>query len=125
VSAAFERLRTAERLEGFPTGGVGQTLENYAAFVEARRAGAGARAEVEALLADGTPAGRLYAALLLRELDEEAGRRALEGLRADGSLLEAMWDCTPEPFTVGQLADDALRGRALVETEPPLRGSSR
>ncbi len=125
LAACFARLRSAQTFEGYEFGGVGQRSENFAAFAAARRAGSAARAEVEETLRQGTPAGRLYAALLLREFDEEAGRRALAALQEDETTVEASWDCAPEPYTVGQLAAEALEGRTLVDIKPPLRGVGR
>lgn len=124
LSACFARLGAAERFEGYAFGGMGQKNENYEAFARAREAGAGERAAVEDILRSGTPAGRLYAALLLREIDEEAGRRALVALQADGAELEASWDCAPDAFTLGQLAAEALQGRMLIDIRPPLRGTT-
>ncbi|HVF50733.1 MAG TPA: hypothetical protein VNA19_11635 [Pyrinomonadaceae bacterium] len=124
LSACFARLRAAERFEGYAFGGMGQKNKNYEAFARAREAGGDARAAVEDILRSGTPAGRLYAALLLREIDEEAGRRALVALQADASELEAAWDCAPDAFTVGQLAAEALQGRMLIDIRPPLRGTT-
>lgn len=123
LAACFARLREAARFEGYAFGGMGQKYANYAAFARAREAGAGERAAVEDILRSGTPAGRLYAALLLREIDEEAGRGALVALQSDGAELEASWDCAPDAYTVSQLASEALQGRMLIDIRPPLRGT--
>ncbi|HEY0078956.1 MAG TPA: hypothetical protein VGB73_09950 [Pyrinomonadaceae bacterium] len=124
LAACFARLRAAERFEGYAFGGMGQKNENYEAFALARQAGAGERAAVEEILQNAAPAGRLYAALLLREIDEEAGRRALVALQHDTSELEASWDCAPDSYTLGQLAAEALEGRMLIDIRPPLRGTA-
>ena len=124
LAACFACLREAEQFEGYAFGGMGQKNDNYEAFARAREAGAGERAAVEDILRSAKPAGRLYAALLLREIEEEAGRRALIALQADAAELEASWDCAPDAYTVGQLASEALQGRMLIDIRPPLRGTT-
>lgn len=115
---SFEKLRAAEIFEGFPVGGMGQKRKNYEAFARLYRAGASAgRDRIEDLLARAKPAGKLYAALLLRRLDESAGRRALEGLRDDDTEIVAVYDCTPDASTVGSLASQALSGQSVIDMQ--------
>lgn len=116
LEESFEKLRAAKMFEGFPVGGMGQKRKVYEAFARLYRAGANARRErIEDLLAHATPAGRLYAALLLSHLDEAAGRRALEGLRDDNAEVVAVYDCTPDASTLGELASQALTGRSIID----------
>ncbi len=55
------------------------------AYERIRAAGGATRSELEALVRSATPAGRVYAALLLRGVDPQAGRRAFAALRRDHS----------------------------------------
>jgi hypothetical protein len=122
LDQSFETLRTAEVFEGFAFGGMGQRREIYEAFANIYRAGTSARERVEGLLARATPAGRFYAALLLRHLHEPDGRRALEGLRNDHSPVQTIYDCTPDDTTLGELAARSLSGREVIETPTLQRG---
>lgn len=122
LDESLEKLRTAQVFEGFPVGGMGQKRKIYEAFATVYRAGASMRAGVEDLLAHATPAGRFYAALLLRHLNEQDGRRALEGLRADDAPVETVYDCSPDASTLGELAARALSGAEVIDMQTLKRG---
>ncbi len=59
----------------------------YSAFEEALKAGSELRPEIDWLLNEGTPAGRIYGAVLLLHIDAKAGRQALEQMQSDQTLI--------------------------------------
>ncbi len=59
----------------------------YRAFEEALQAGADIRPEIDWLLSDGTPAGRIYGAVLLLHIDPKAGRQSLEQMQSEQTPL--------------------------------------
>jgi hypothetical protein len=69
----------------------------------------GLRPDLEQLVANATPAGKVYAARLLAALDQAAGRAAWQRLAADGSPLATMSGCIPARTTLAEYATTHLR----------------
>jgi hypothetical protein len=82
----------------------------FLAYELALKAGESIRLEVEALLMNGAAGGRVYAAILLSALDEEAGRWAWRALTADQSFIQIHpGGCTRyPPIRVSDFAADVL-----------------
>lgn len=74
-------------------------------------AGLGARAVplLERVVEEGTPAGRAYAATLLSELDEPAGRAVWERLAGEPGLITFYQGCVCEELSLGEYARRTLR----------------
>jgi hypothetical protein len=107
----LETLREATRLEGRALGVAGVPSQIYQAF---ERAGKTTRSDVDRLLRESTPAGRIYATMLLVKLDPKAGRTLLEQMRSDQTPLTEASGCEVSPTTVGAAVDDILQGRSSV-----------
>jgi hypothetical protein len=82
LTADLAAIAGADVLTLSANGGSG-VPEVARAYQRLRAAGSTPRAELEVLVRTATPAGRVYAALLLRALDPVAGRRAFAALRRD------------------------------------------
>jgi hypothetical protein len=108
-------LREASRLEGRALGIAGVSSKIYQAF---EQAGKTTRSDVDRLLHESTPAGRIYATMLLVKLDPKAGRQLLEQMRSDQTPLTEASGCEISRTTVGAAVDDILQGRSSVF--PPL-----
>jgi hypothetical protein len=108
-------LREASRLEGRALGIAGVSSQIYQAF---EQAGKTTRSDVDRLLHESTPAGRIYATMLLVKLDPKAGRQLLEQMRSDQTALIEASGCEISRTTVGAAVDDILQGRSSVF--PPL-----
>lgn len=80
---------------------------------ELQATGAAVRAQVNAMLRDKLAARRLRAALLLQELDEEAGRCALEAMREDQSPLHVFYGDEIEVVTVGSVIPALLTDQPM------------
>jgi hypothetical protein len=65
---------------------------------------------LDRLLTTGTPAGRVYAAILLERLDPAAGRAAWAALRGDCAELNTITGCIMGSTTVGEYAAERLAG---------------
>lgn len=86
-TACLAQLKRATQFRGRYTGyGLSQT-KDFLAYEKALALGGKIRKEVEDLLVTGSPAGRLYAAILLERLDPKAGRKALENMLSDNSIV--------------------------------------
>jgi hypothetical protein len=116
--AYLETLWTAVGLQGRALGAAARPSQLYQAFNQALQDGAKNRPNIERLLREGTPAGRIYGAMLLAKIDLKAGRQALEQMRSDQTPLMVASGCTTMKTTVGAAVDDILQGRSSVF--PPL-----
>lgn len=105
----LEALTQADTLDDPAVGIAGQKSETYQAFEQAMAAGNTIRPELEKMLQQATPAGRLYAALLLMKLDRKAGKQALKQLQADQATVIRFSGCLRLPMTVSQAAAQVLR----------------
>lgn len=65
-------------------------------------------AEVKALIAKSTPAGKLYLAALIREIDSAQGIVVLRGLLQDHSEVRFQSGCAVTPAKVDQIAKSLL-----------------
>jgi hypothetical protein len=113
----LEILRTAAGLQGRALGAMARPSKLYQAFEQAGQAGP-TRPNLERLLREATPAGRIYAAMLLVKLDPKAGRQALDQMRSDQTPLTVAAGCTIMKTTVGAAVDDILQGRSGVFPPP-------
>jgi hypothetical protein len=109
------QVRAIAEARSVAFGGVGfasQILpetEAYFALEERLAAGGEAlRSELERLLDEATPAGRVYAAELLSRIDRAAGEAAWRRLSTDRAQLDTMSGCLPHRTTVAQYAADRL-----------------
>jgi hypothetical protein len=93
VSPYMETLLQANSFDGPAVGFAGTRSETYQAFEEAIAQGNQIRPEIESLLQQGTPAGQLYAALLLLRLDRQAGVQALVQLQSDQVMVTRYSGC--------------------------------
>jgi hypothetical protein len=71
-------------------------------------AGASLRPALEELLRSATPAGKVYAALLLTRLDPVAGRAAWQGLARDRAEVTTFSGCVMNKTTLAEYAADQL-----------------
>ncbi|WP_020670631.1 hypothetical protein [Amycolatopsis nigrescens] len=89
----FDQLRTADVVAFGGVGFANELLPVTEAYRRARAAGDAARDRAEQLLTDGSPAGRVYAATLLGELDPAAGEQAWHRLSTDESQVTVFDGC--------------------------------
>jgi hypothetical protein len=118
LPAYFATLRAATRLEGRALGIAATPSKIYQAFEQAQQPGKTSRSDIQQLLDESTPAGRIYTAMLLVKLDSKTGRQLLEQMRSDQTPLTEASGCEISRTTVGAAVDDILQGRSSVF--PPL-----
>jgi hypothetical protein len=114
LPAELVTLRNATGLQGGAIGFAGQPSTLYQAFEKALQAGKKYRPGIEQILREGRPGGRIYAAMLLANLDPKAGRQALEQMRSDKTALKEVSGCIIFETTVGAVVDDILKGRSGI-----------
>jgi hypothetical protein len=119
LPAELVTLRNAAGLQGSAIGFAGQPSTLYQAFKKALQAGTKYRPGIEQILREGRPGGRIYAAMLLANLDPKAGRQALEQMRSDKTVLREVSGCIVSETTVGAVVNDILQGRSGIFSPLP------
>src|SRR5262249_36568312 len=117
----LETLRQAEHLDDSAIGYAAQRSPTFKAFQQALEQGSRIRPDLDWLLKNSSPAGRIYAAILIGQIDKEAGRHALESLKSDQNNVSYRTGSLVETRTVADLAADLLRGEAILIFQPPSR----
>lgn len=87
VVPCLAQLKVAERFCGRYTGFGASQTKDFLAYEKALSLGGAIRTDLEELLKTASPAGRLYAAILLERLDPPAGREALKQMLTDNSTV--------------------------------------
>ncbi|WP_433530729.1 hypothetical protein ACQPYA_00865 [Micromonospora sp. CA-263727] len=114
LTAAVSELAAAGRVAFGGVGIVGSLLPETEAYQRVAAVVADhpekVRDQLDRLLATGAPAGRVYAATLLGQLDPAAGRAAWIALRGDPAELHTATGCVLGQTTVGEYAAERLAG---------------
>ena len=110
VDERLEALRTATTVALGPVGIAATVLPATQAYFDLADArDPGLRKALERLVSKATPAGKVYAARLLSELDPPAGRKAWQRLARDRTPVSTFSGCimgqtTLAEYAAGQLA---------------------
>ncbi|MEU8286272.1 hypothetical protein AB0C01_18260 [Micromonospora sp. NPDC048905] len=112
LDAAVDELVTADTLAFGGVGLAGQVLPVTLAYERVSAAVDDhpdeVRRQLDRVLADGTPAGRAYAATLLERVDPAAARAAWTSLRDDPSEFTTFVGCVMDRETLGNYASQRL-----------------
>lgn len=111
-------LAQVARFDNAHIGYAASQSPNYAAFTSVLKTEQAETVFTE-VLDNGTPAGRLYAAVGLYHLDEQKGRAALSQLSRDQSGLETMNGCMVFETTLGEVAAELLSDSAALQSYLP------
>jgi hypothetical protein len=117
-AGALRELTRADVLAFGPVGFAATTLPVTRAFEQladiAARGETDIRPHLDRLLAEGSPAGRAYAATLLARIDPDAGRSAWRALAADRAEVTTFDGCIMRTLTLAEYASVRLN-----PTPPP------
>jgi hypothetical protein len=117
VRAAFELLLNADDVKGSSVGFAGTRPKEYDAFETLWKAGKTADDYALKLVLDGTPAARVYGAILLLELDEAAARREFPKLIEDKTTVGIFpGGCVGRYERVGALVRKLENGESVIRT---------
>jgi hypothetical protein len=117
VRAAFELLLKADDVKGSSVGFAGTRPKEYDAFETLWKAGKATDDYALKLILDGTPAARVYGAILLLELDEAAARREFPRLIEDKTTVRIFpGGCVGSHETVGALVRKLENGESVIRT---------
>jgi hypothetical protein len=110
----LETLRQAGSFDSSAVGIAGTKSATYQAFEQAIAQGNQIHPEIEYLLQQGTPAGQLYAALLLLRLDPPSGEQALAQLRSDQVVVIRYSGCERITLSMAQAVEEISREQGLA-----------
>ena len=127
LDAAIDELVEADTLAFGGVGFAGKLLPVTKAYLRVEAAlddhPEEVRQQIDRVFADGTPAGRAYAATLLERIDPAAARAAWTSLRDDPSEFTTFVGCVMGRSTVGELRHPAPR-RGVSHPPSTVRGST-
>lgn len=114
-------LSTAAHLDDSAVGFTNQRTDTFKAFEQAFSEAEFARPHLDWLLENGSGAGKIYAAILIEQLDKEAGKQAYVSLQNDTTEIEYRSSDLFEVRSVGDLATGLLNGEALIIFPPSMK----
>lgn len=114
LAHALDELARARRVAFGGFGIAGVILPATKAFRTVLASGAEVRGSVERLFQDATPAGRVYAAVLLTAMDPKAGRVAWQQLSTQTGTVEVANGCAITEGPIATLAANELRRPSLT-----------
>ncbi len=88
------------------------------AFVAAAKLGPKLKDDLQFIIENGSPAGKLYAACLIRTFDAPAGTRLLSGFKADKTMVNNKSYTSQEHYTVGEVVTDLLSPSPTIMLKP-------
>lgn len=120
TSAEVEVLERASALVECESGDSNQPSRQWLIFQKILKIGSLGRDSISLLLQKGTPAGRIYGAILLQEIDPAAAEKVLKQMSIQSDKVSYARGCAVETITVGDLAKRILKGEKLVASAPKL-----
>ncbi len=114
TSGETETLMKATALIQREKGDTNQPSAQWLAFQKHLKFGATAKPQISELLEKASPAGRLYAVILLKQIDPETADRTLRKMKADKTAVRYISGCGVLDTTLDALADQILEGKELV-----------
>lgn len=117
----IQALSVATHLDDSAVGFTNQRTDTFNAFEKAFSAGESAHPHLDWLIKNASGAGKIYAAILIEQLDKEAGKQAYESLKADQEVVEYRSSDLFETRTVGDLATGLLNGEAVIVFPPSMK----
>jgi hypothetical protein len=118
-SKALEVLLHAEQVDDAAVGVAGSRSERYDAFADLWNEGDSVRESIDRLIDKGTPAGRIYGLILLRNLDSDAAARAARDLKGVGGEVNVLRGCLMMKHPFADLAELIASGGHVI-TAPVL-----
>lgn len=112
----LQPIKTAKRIEECTRAQPKSDLTE--AFAKAKEKGASIRTQLDWLTQNATPAGRLYAALLIKKIDNPAGKSVFEQMKSDKSLVEYRNGGVSCHYTVGEIAIDLMSPKPIINFDP-------
>ncbi len=110
--ACFTKLIQATSFDYSTLGESGKLSPNWQAFIDAKVITPRLPDEAEDLIKNGTPAGRLYGAILLYESSKAGHATTFEKLKSDNAAVVYRSGCEKESTTVAKIAKSFIENNA-------------
>jgi hypothetical protein len=114
--AAFELLLKADVVYDQAVGIAGVRKKEYDAFETLWKAGKAAESYALELVRDGTPAARVYGAILLLEIDKAGANREFPSLKKETTTVRVQSGCIVRQETVGDLVRQLEMRKRVIFT---------
>jgi len=114
--AAFELLLKADVVYDQAVGIAGVRKKEYDAFETLWKAGKAAESYALELVRDGTPAARVYGAILLLEIDEAGANREFPSLKKEAATVRVQSGCIVREETIGDLVRQLEMRKRVIFT---------
>ncbi len=115
LSAPLKKLIQAPQIYDNSKGGSSEFSD---AFVAAAKEGAQNREDLLFMVENGSPAGKIYSAVLLRLIDSQTGTKILNGFKSDKTLVNNKSYTSVEHFTMGEIVTDLLSPAPSIILKP-------
>jgi len=115
LSAPLKKLIQAPQIYDNSKGGSSELSD---AFVAAAKEGAKNRDDLLFMVKNGSPAGKIYAAVLLRLIDSATGTKILNSFKSEKTLVNNKSYTSVEHFTMGEIATDLLSPTPSIILKP-------
>ncbi|MBC7997245.1 MAG: hypothetical protein IAF58_04850 [Leptolyngbya sp.] len=108
LPAFLEIIRSAKQLEDARIPASAEKSQTRKAYEEASQAGKRVQNDLEWLIHNAEPPGRLYAAALIKRFDAQRGKEAFEDLKSDKDSVSYKQGGEVVHYSVGEIAIDLL-----------------
>lgn len=115
LSEPLRKLIQAPHLYDNSKGG---SSEIAAAFMAAAKEGAKSRSDLLFIVKNGSPAGKIYAAVLIRMFDPATGTNILNGFKTEKALVNNKSYTAQEHYTTAEVATDLLSDSPSILLKP-------
>jgi hypothetical protein len=92
----------------------GGSSEFTAAFAQAAKDGLKSKEDLLFIVENGSPAGKIYAAYLLKLIEPSTGTRILNGFKTEKTLVNNKSYTSQEHYTMGEVATDLLSSSPTI-----------
>ena len=115
LSAPLKKLIQAPQIYDNSKGGSSEFAE---AFLAATKDGEKFREDLLFIVENGSPAGKIYAAVLIKSFDAPLGNKILNGFKTDKTLVKNKSYTSLEHFTMGEVVTDLLSPAPTIILKP-------
>jgi hypothetical protein len=112
-------LSNATSLDDSAVGFTNQRTDTFKAFEKAFANAT--QSNLEWLLKNGSGPGKIYAAILIEQLDKTTGKQAYKSLQSDETVVDYRSSDLFESRTVGDLATGLLNGESVIIFPPSMK----
>ncbi len=110
----FEAIKNANALVYKERGDSNQASPDWLVFEKFLKFGKLASDHIDRLLKEASPAGKLYAAILLKQLDRNKADQALASMESSKEAVFYFKGCAKSQTSLGELAKRIIKGEELV-----------